>query len=365
MGLIKFKLPILVAILATSIFCDGQSIVELNYHNDQLLALSGKRGDGNIFPISEQVSAMNIENAHLMLINHVQGSVIKELDEHIMEKALDTFLLQKTAGDVRRYNEEERKYLPYCSSNQFQYHRFYRVGNELACQMDIPLKKKGIDEQILHHFVVYFDNELHITDIYFRDKVEGPSLFSISEGFFLNKDHYYVGKNNPTPNDQPNFVHFERKNHHYQYIDELIHIPEIEILNYFTGRHLTAVPSRDLIYINNGKSIFKLSNDLNNCYAETPWDISEDELVADLKPINDSTFVGLKIKVDAFGTPSSPYDIYFFSTDETFQTLKPIKKYNALDFTINSLETLDGKSYLYLYDRKKKKYLIDCIPITP
>ncbi len=344
----------------TGNFLVGQKMVEIKLSDH---STSMNPGYGNLIPINQDLSLLNLDNTRLFLVDNSNGKIHKEFPEQQMEEALDNFLLHKFGSTISRYNEKERIFWPYCNNNQFQYSRFYRVNNQLACQVDVPLKVPGVSEEVLFHFIVYFDQKLRVKEIYHREfHSSAVALSPDTEAFFLGKNSLFIGKNNHFHNDFANFVEFRLEGNTYKLVEELSLIPEILLFNYFTGRHLTKLENSNSLFLHNGKRIFETSPNLQECLSEIPFDIKQNELFTDLKVVHESILIGIKIQVNNEGVALSE-KVFLFLTDFDFKENQIIKKYDALRYRVNSMETLNGSVYLFIYDRKNKKYLIEIINI--
>lgn len=360
----KSKYLGLVVLVATSFFVSAQTgFTTIDFVNEEVMQLMNKHGAGKIYPVSDTRGLMIIENGHLIRINTINGAY-QEFDEQVLEQALDAYLLRQYEGTVVRYSYSERQALPYCSSNQFQYHRFYEVDGLYACQVDIPLKVLLNNEQMnrLCHFLVFFDDQLRVKEIYEREKYQGAGLFSSVEGFFLDKNNFFVGKRCPDDNSNDNFLCFQRKEDRYLLIGALPEIKESGVKNFFPGRHLTAFKINESIYINDGKALYRFAQDLSTFQGKHVYDLNPHEVIADLKPIDENTLVGIQVGLHPDGAAKSQ-EIRLFRSDLSMRQKDELAKFNGLDFRLNSMEVYGNAAYLSLYNNRKQERVVHTMAV--
>ncbi len=339
---------------------DNTRFIEYEYKKiDSLTSLSHF---GNLFPLSYRESLLNLGYMKLCIINNTTGKVIKEFDENLIRTEFNTILKNNYNGLYAIPKTDEYDDIPSCQKFPFRYERFFKIDSEkkYPCLISCWVEKVTDPNQVmLIRGVAFFNEKLEVIDFYeINEDIDTPSSH-ISGGFFYDENTFFTRKDNPVA-ESFDFFLFMRKNENFEKIGEVTKWPKSTKQIYYPGRFFSMFELASKYYINNGTNLicFETISSSGNV-IDLP--IDNNECVIILEPVNNQSVIGLILeKLDGEGTSGSARLSLF---DATFNQEKPVKEYNLLNYTVNSMKVLDDILYLFLFDKKKQRYILETISL--
>ena len=359
----KHYLFLVIICITLSASLVAQNIVTINYDYEKLSKITSSADVGNLFPLSTEKSLINIGYTKLGILNNKSGEIIHFFDESQLAKKLDNIIANNYQGNYLRFSDDDFKTLPLCQRQPYIYQRFYKIEstNLYACEIRCIIRNDfAINGMAIITCIGFFTPDLDLVELYERDEYEGALLMSGKGGFFIGKNDFYIKKAIPSPNETPDFIHFQLKNGRFCLIEALENMKAASKEIYFPGRFLSMINMKNQYYINSGTQLIQ-TKELGQVGTAININLKEDEVVAILKKINDNLMLGLRVVLDEEGAASMAT---LFQCDVTFNKKNDIKKYDQLLFGINSIEIKDNKVYIFIFDEIQKKYLLEIRTIT-
>lgn len=344
------------SIASFNLFSQGATIIQFDYNKLRETTSSAKFGD--LLPISEQLSMINIGEAKLGIVNNQTGVIEQFFDEQLLKTKLDALLKAKYKGVYQLFTDTELSKLPLCQKLPFVYKRLFYLEQEAiyACEVWCLVKQtNSINDWYDIKGVAFLTQDLKLIQFYERAEYESALVASSIGGFFHGKDHFFIKKVTPDPDAQSEFIHFSLDDGKYHLDKELTTISSATKPNYFTGRFYTMFKIGSNYYLYNSNQLITTPN-LFNKGQEIHLKLNPNEIIGTLRKVNDQKLIGIRQKL---GPRRNTLEAILFEADPHFNKVKDLLHFDLSQTTINSIVPLNDKVYLYLFDRKNKKYILD------
>lgn len=358
----KYFITLLVVLWTSSSIFGQITVIEYDYKD--LYPITDSPNSGDIMPISGSKSLINLGEAKLGILNNHTGDIVKFWNENMLDKIVDSLIQNNHLDTLIAFTEDERVKLPFCQRQKYIFDRFIKLSipkqsDLYVCEAKIILKLKNNEvEFYIMPIVCFFNDELELVKIYERQEVYPPTLTSLVGAFFVGESNFYVKKATPNISEKSDFFHFELVDGIYKFKQELELTKSASRLNYFTGRFHALMKLRENYYLCNSTELV-CTNNIDNEGELIDMGINEQQLMGTLCKVDEQTMSGLLLDLE------NDLCMYatLFTTENLFKYKRPIKRYDLIKFTINSMEVLENKAYLFLFDREKKKYILDIKPL--
>ena len=338
-----------------------QTQLPIKYSHLELFDVTNNAEWGNFFPISDSIGIFNVGHAKLLLTDYKNGNVIKSFDDDNLVIEIQQLLNLKYSALFALYDEEGRKELPYCERQAFGYDRIYYLPKEnlYACNVRAVVRQKvGSIGDLFMNFMLILNEELELVKIIEQKNYSGASLASEIGGFFDGIENYFVAKTHPELMEVDYFAHFKLENNAYYFQGYLQSVKSGKYNNFFPARHFSSFKYMDKYYINNGIELYE-TEDLEcvSKISDVNMKLAENELITDLKLLENGKLIGLKIKLDEDGLVRVP--AILFMTNMSFSYMDKMRIFNVVDNRLLSVELIGNKVVLLIFDEKKKQFIIE------
>ncbi len=361
---------VLVALFAASTLILSQSeIVKLAFDADEPNYASSSQGLGNLLPVDRNRSIANFGHKTAYVIDNHSGALLVEMDHGELSHKIRTALESDSYWNrYRIYDDQESDEIPTCSQSQYSITRFFRIDDTtFACELAISvLAKESLYEESDHHViygVAFTDNSLQIKEFYLRDLIN--NAMTLKGGHFIGRDTLILSREVPIGKvvDSTNVFKFVMLTFHenkYR-LDKILQIAaQPDYINYYVSTFYNGFKKDGLYCLFNGESIYA-TTDFDHVEYKRDLADPEDYSCANLVQTSDSGFVGLITKIGEDGDIENTAELQLLDGD--LRKLRAIHEFDLLSFTINSLEYMNGHLYLLLFDRRRKKFLMQTIDL--
>lgn len=338
------------------------TLVKIDFDKNKLSEYTTTSEDGNILPINNEYSIINIGYAKICLLDNQTGQIIKELSETALVQKIEESIQQFYNGSYSVPIEEKGyKDLPYCEKFPFHYDRFFKVGDNLyACY--IMTSVVNIDQPQNSNIISgigFFDAQLELKTYFSME--QNPKAGSFFSAGFMKDNAFWARYIKPVHSHSSDFVLYENKNgNQFELRGEIANIPLTGKKIYYPGRFFSMTPFLKGYLINTGTKLI-WSDDFSEPGTEMPLHLEGDEAIAIIEQVNDHQLVGLKIKMDDGGTA---WTGALFETDRNFKEWKTLKEYDFLKYTVNSMKVLNGNLYIFYFDRENDHYMLEIMELN-
>lgn len=340
---------------------DPITVIDLS--NSAMDSITSSANFGDLHPISATESLLNVGFIRLMVIDNETGRVIKTFDPQPLAERFSEILIHRYPGqpyvlpEVSGYST-----LPSCQKFPFHFERFFRIEStdRWVCRVSCwAINPANAEDTRLLRGLVFLDQRLNLVDFFEVEEDEDRATSLAQGGFFDGEHSFFARYFNTGPEKVADFVLFQRDNGSYKRMGEMSQWPKAGIKLMHPGRFLSAFKLQDTYYINNVTSVIT-TTDLALPGEQINPPLEPGEGMALWTPMSHSEIVALVLDLDDTGASRQGRLVL---TDKHFLSFRTIKHYDLLKFTINSVKSLDGVLYLFLFDRKARQYLLERIDL--
>lgn len=336
-----------------------QKLQVIDFDYNDLRYVTSSADLGTLTPISDQKSLINIGQTHLAIIDNHTGKLLKKFDDQSLQNQLAILLQENYPEGYCSFTDEEIALLPICQKQRFVYQRFYKIEgiDKYACEVICFVKSPDfLDDFILVSGVAFFNKALELLSFHEREPYNSEQISSSLGGFFIGEKDFYIKKAIPELSEKADFIHFRLMDNKFQLVGALSSIDASNKPNLSPGRHLSMHRANQHFYLNNGTDLVKTPT-LNHAEKEEiNMHLADNEVVGILTKMNDRQLVGVRMVMDEIG---AAWEGILFQTDLEFNHVTDLVNYDQLQWRINSIATHNNKIYIFLWDKKNEKYLLE------